>query len=80
MILDNERALDTQDLRIINYSHKEGRGLVIAVNKWDQEINKKEKLLIIKRKISSSLPQFEDLPIITITKGCKLWWKMKYYG
>ena len=67
MLLDNERALDSQDLRIINYISKEGRGLVLAVNKWDTESYKKEKLKELKNKISSSLPQFENLPIITIS-------------
>ena len=75
MLLDNERALDAQDLRIINHISKEGRGLVLAVNKLDKELNKKEKLSKLKSKIISSLPQFEDLPIITISalknKGIK---------
>tara|TARA_B100000965_G_scaffold144883_1_gene120752 strand:- start:97 stop:1533 length:1437 start_codon:yes stop_codon:yes gene_type:complete len=67
MILDNERALDAQDLRIINYVSKEGRGLVLAINKWDRETNKRKKLARLKEKILSSLPQFQDLPIITIS-------------
>ena len=67
MLLDNERALDAQDLRIINHISKEGRGLVLAVNKWDKEKNKSEKLAMLKKRILSSLPNFEDLPIITIS-------------
>ena len=67
MLLDSERALDAQDLRIINHISKEGRGLVLAVNKWDKELNKKYRLAKLKSKIISSLPQFEDLPIITIS-------------
>ena len=60
ILLDNERALDAQDLRIISYVYSEGRGLVLAVNKWDQELDKKEKISNLKNKIISSLPQFED--------------------
>ncbi|MFL2790365.1 MAG: ribosome biogenesis GTPase Der [Paracoccaceae bacterium] len=67
VLLDNERALDSQDLRIISFAYKEGRGLVLAVNKWDKELDKKEKLSKLKDKIVSSLPQFEDLPLITIS-------------
>ncbi len=67
MLLDNEKALDAQDLRIINFVSKEGRGLVLAVNKWDREKNKEDKLRKISDKICSSLPQFSDLPIITIS-------------
>ena len=67
MLLDSERALDAQDLRIINHISKEGRGLVLAVNKLDKELNKKDRLAKLKNKIISSLPQFEDLPIITIS-------------
>ena len=67
MLLDNENALDAQDLKIINLIEKEGRCLILVINKWDLEKNKKEKINILKDKIKLSLPQFGDISLVTIS-------------
>ena len=67
MLLDIENALDLQDLRIINLIEKEGRCLILALNKWDIENNKKEKINKLKNKIKLSLPQFGNISIVTIS-------------
>ena len=67
MLLDVENALDLQDLRIINLIEKEGRCLILALNKWDIENNKKEKINKLKNKIKLSLPQFGNISIVTIS-------------
>ena len=67
MLLDTENALDTQDLKIINLIEKEGRCLILVINKWDLEKNKKEKINILKDKIKLSLPQFGDISLVTIS-------------
>ena len=67
MLLDIENALDLQDLRIINLIEKEGRCLILALNKWDIEKNKKEKINKLKNKIKLSLPQFGNIPFVTIS-------------
>lgn len=67
MLLDIENALDLQDLRIINLIEKEGRCLILALNKWDIEKNKKEKINKLKNKIRLSLPQFGNISFVTIS-------------
>ena len=67
MLLDTENALDAQDLKIINLIEKEGRCLILVINKWDLEKNKKEKINILKDKIKLSLPQFGDISLVTIS-------------
>ena len=67
MLLDIENALDLQDLRIINLIEKEGRCLILALNKWDIEKNKKEKINKLKNKIKLSLPQFGNISFVTIS-------------
>ena len=67
MLLDIENALDLQDLRIINLIEKEGRCLILALNKWDIEKNKKEKINKLKNKIKLSLPQFGNISFATIS-------------
>ena len=66
MLLDTENALDTQDLKIVNLIEKEGRCLILVINKWDLEKNK-EKINILKDKIKLSLPQFADISLVTIS-------------
>ncbi len=67
MLLDSKNALDSQDLKIINHIEDEGRCLILVLNKWDTEKNKKEKINILKNKIKLSLPQFGDISIVTIS-------------
>ena len=67
MLLDIENALDLQDLRIINLIEKEGRSLILALNKWDIERNKKEKINKLKNKIKLSLPQFGNISFVTVS-------------
>ena len=67
MLLDTENAFDTQDLKIINLIEKEGRCLILVINKWDLEKNKKEKINILKDKIKLSLPQFGDISLVAIS-------------
>ena len=67
MLLDIQNVLDLQDLRIINLIEKEGRSLILALNKWDIEKNKKEKINKLKNKIKLSLPQFGNISFVTIS-------------
>ncbi len=67
MLLDVDNAFDLQDLRIINLIEKEGRCLILVLNKWDKEKNKKEKIDILKNKIKLSLPQFGNISFVTIS-------------
>jgi GTPase len=48
VLLDVEIPFETQDLRIADYAETEGRAVVVAVNKWDLEDEKQEKLAELK--------------------------------
>ncbi|MCL5801700.1 MAG: ribosome biogenesis GTPase Der [Gammaproteobacteria bacterium] len=39
MMIDATEGVTDQDKRIAGYAHENGRGLVIAVNKWDERLN-----------------------------------------
>ena len=67
MLLDCKSAFDSQDLKIINHIENEGRCLILVLNKWDIEKNKKEKIIDLKNKIKLSLPQFGDITLVTIS-------------
>ncbi len=67
LVLDGTLGLDKQDIMIAAHAVEEGRGLLIAVNKWDLVENKEEVLEDIKYRLEKSLGQLKDVPIQTIS-------------
>ncbi len=58
---------EQQDLRIADLAEREGRAVVVAVNKWDLENEKQEKLKDIREKFTRLLPQLRGAPLVTIS-------------
>ena len=48
VLLDAAIPFEQQDLRIADLAEREGRAVVVAVNKWDVEEDKQEKLRDLK--------------------------------
>jgi GTP-binding protein len=67
VLLDVEIPFEVQDLRIADYAESEGRGVVIAVNKWDLEDEKQEKLAELKEMFERLLPQLRGAPLVTVS-------------
>ncbi len=67
LVLDGNDALEKQDLQIAQHVVREGRALVIAVNKWDSVKNRSDVLDDIKHKLSTSLSQTKDVEFATIS-------------
>ena len=67
VLLDVEIPFETQDLRIADFAETEGRAVVIAVNKWDLEDEKQEKLAELKEMFARLLPQLKGAPMITVS-------------
>jgi GTP-binding protein len=67
LLLDSERALEKQDLAIADLVEREGRALVIAINKWDLVKDKSAKLAEINAEVSRLLPQLKGVPVVTIS-------------
>ena len=68
LVLDATRGLEVQDFRIISEIRKIGKGLVIAINKWDILENKNHKSFdnLIKEIVERD-PLLEYVPIISIS-------------
>ncbi|MEM9579767.1 MAG: ribosome biogenesis GTPase Der [Pseudomonadota bacterium] len=58
---------EQQDLRIADLAEREGRAVVVAVNKWDIEDEKQEKLRALKEAFERLLPQLRGAPLITVS-------------
>ena len=67
VLLDNEIPFETQDLRIADFAETEGRAVVVAVNKWDLETERQEKLADLKEMFERLLPQLRGAPLVTIS-------------
>jgi GTP-binding protein len=67
LLLDATRGLESQDLRIANQVIEEGRGLIIAVNKWDVADNASALFNGIKAALAEGLAQLKDVPLLTVS-------------
>jgi len=50
LVLDADRRVSNQDVKVTSYAHKAGKGIVIIVNKWD----------LVEDKSNSTVPEFEE--------------------
>ncbi len=67
VLLDAAIPFEQQDLRIADLAEREGRAVVIAVNKWDLEKEKGEKLAELKEEFARLLPQLRGAPLVTVS-------------
>ncbi|MBE2275698.1 MAG: ribosome biogenesis GTPase Der [Rhodobacteraceae bacterium] len=67
VLLDNDIPFETQDLRIADFAETEGRAVVVAVNKWDLETERQEKLAELKEMFERLLPQLRGAPLVTVS-------------
>ncbi len=65
--LDASIPFERQDLHIADLVEREGRGMIIVVNKWDTVENPQEKLRELKEELERLLPQVRGLPIVTLS-------------
>ncbi|MFN4153538.1 MAG: ribosome biogenesis GTPase Der [Paracoccaceae bacterium] len=67
VLLDVDIPFESQDLRIADYAESEGRAVVLAVNKWDLEDEKQDKLAELKEMFDCLLPQLRGAPLVTVS-------------
>ena len=67
VLLDAEIPFEQQDLRIADLAEREGRAVIIAVNKWDVEEDRQAKLKDLKESFERLLPQLRGAPLITVS-------------
>ncbi|WP_127104394.1 ribosome biogenesis GTPase Der [Pararhodobacter zhoushanensis] len=67
VLLDAAIPFETQDLRIADLAETEGRAVVIAVNKWDIEEDRQDKLKLLLESFERYLPQLKGAPLVTVS-------------
>ena len=67
ILIDVNSPFDSQDLKIADLAEREGRCVVIAINKWDLERNKDKKLFELRERLNILLPQLFGVPLVTVS-------------
>jgi GTP-binding protein len=64
VIIDAERGMEAQDINLINLAERQGKGMVIMVNKWDLVEKDSKTADKFKKEILSKLAPIDYIPII----------------
>ena len=67
LLLDAEQAFETQDLRIADLAEREGRAVVVAVNKWDAVEDRSAALRDLRERFERLLPQLKGAPLVPVS-------------
>ncbi|MEM5468398.1 MAG: ribosome biogenesis GTPase Der [Celeribacter marinus] len=67
VLLDVSIPFEQQDLRIADLAEREGRAVVIAVNKWDEETDKSNKAKELREEFTRLLPQLRGAQLVTVS-------------
>ncbi|HET7409171.1 MAG TPA: ribosome biogenesis GTPase Der, partial [Paracoccaceae bacterium] len=67
VLLDVDQAFETQDLRIADLAEREGRAVVIAVNKWDTVGDRQARLSDLRERFERLLPQLRGAPVVPVS-------------
>ncbi|MBN8959707.1 MAG: ribosome biogenesis GTPase Der [Rhizobiales bacterium] len=67
LMLDAQTKFEEQDLRIADLIEREGRALVIAVNKWDLMGSRANQVGALRAEVDHWLPQVKGVPIVAVS-------------
>jgi len=67
LMMDTQNKFEEQDLRIADLIEREGRALVIAVNKWDLMETKPGAISALRTEADRLLPQVRGAPLVTVS-------------
>ena len=67
LVIDALIPFETQDLQIADMVEREGRVMVVAVNKWDLVTDKVKTLRTLKARVDELLPQWRGVPLVALS-------------
>jgi GTP-binding protein len=67
LVMDAQNKFEEQDLRIADLIEREGRALVIAVNKWDLMGRQSSLISALRTDADHLLPQVKGMPIVAVS-------------
>ena len=67
LMMDSQNKFEEQDMRIADLIEREGRALVIAVNKWDLMGKQSSLISALREEADHALPQVRGVPIVAVS-------------
>ncbi len=67
VLIDAGIPFEQQDLRIADLAEREGRAVVVAVNKWDLVEDRQARLAELREAFERLLPQLRGAPLVTVS-------------
>jgi GTPase len=67
LLIDAQAPLEEQDLRLADLVEREGRALIIGVNKWDTMEGDQSALGKLREDVEYKLPQIKGVPVIAVS-------------
>src|SRR5438552_5026017 len=67
MMMDAQNRFEEQDLRIADLIEREGRAIVLAVNKWDLMERKTHLISALRSDADHWLPQVKGVPVVAVS-------------
>lgn len=67
LVVDAQTPFETQDLQIADLIEREGRAMVVAVNKWDLLENRAGEFGRLSERLEELLPQWRGVPVIALS-------------
>jgi GTP-binding protein len=67
MMMDAQNRFEEQDLRIADLIEREGRAIVLAVNKWDLMERKGSLISALRTDVDHWLPQVKGAPVVAVS-------------
>lgn len=67
VLMDAERPFEEQDLRLADLVAREGRALVIGINKWDLKEPSPGALVRLREEADHWLPQVKGVPVVAVS-------------
>jgi GTP-binding protein len=67
LVVDAQNKFEEQDLRIADLIEREGRALVIAINKWDLVAAKPGQISALRSEADHLLPQVKGAPVVAVS-------------
>jgi GTPase len=67
VLIDATTEIERQDLALADLIGREGRAVVLALNKWDAVENKQKKLAAVKSDLEDVLPDIRGVSLVTLS-------------
>jgi GTP-binding protein len=71
LMIDANQGIEKQDLNLLNLAEKNGKGVVILVNKWDLVEKDNKSTIQFERRIQEATAPFTDIPVVFISAQSK---------